>query len=178
VQTENQGLALRGRGRRATVLILPDTKLDESALWAKFYSCYNQTPLAVQVALVRDRLQEMQRTGRTGVDLIGVGAGGPRALLARACSTVPGRTAADCSALDTSDEKAYLPELYAPALRRLGDLRTAGALCAPGSLLLHHLAGKFDTKITRVGYTGNPDALTTDQAALNTIAVADWISRR
>ncbi|MGC8669295.1 MAG: alpha/beta hydrolase family protein [Chthonomonadales bacterium] len=121
-------------------LVLPPLAAHPDDLWRNFYSTYNRTPLGDRVEAVVTELEQLaQRYGR--VDVAGVGEAGPWALLARALVPVNGAVAADLAGLDDGDEAGFLARLYAPGLRGLGDLLTAGSLISPEPLVLFNAGG-------------------------------------
>jgi len=69
------------------------------------------------------------------VHIVGLAGEGPTVLLARALSPVKGRTAVDCSDWPAEDSE-FVDRLYIPCFRRVGGLRTALALTAPGEIYL------------------------------------------
>jgi hypothetical protein len=87
--------------------------------------------------------------------------------------------AADCGALDMSDEQALLaPELFCPGILALGGFQTAAMLAAPHPLLLHNTGAKFPTEAVAKAYMSAKASakLRSENGCLTDADVADWIS--
>jgi hypothetical protein len=113
------------------------------------------------------------------VHLLGLGQAGLWCLLARGLSgAAVARTVVDAAQFACDDDAAWLEALDLPLLRRAGDLRTAGALTAPGALWIYNAAPSFPSAWCRQVYraANAPDALhiQSDQAHLRTIAA--WLT--
>jgi len=83
--------------------------------------------------------------------LVGLGEAGLWCLLARGLAPDVAACAADVAKLDLSDDEAVAGRLFVPLLRKAGDLRTAAALAAPGTLFVHNTGDGFPTSwLTRL----------------------------
>lgn len=127
-------------GRPVRALDLPPVVLDPVAAWKDFHSTYNRTP-------VGDRVAEIVASGdaaRGTVDLVGLGDAGAWCLLARAIAprVFKGAAACDMGELSIDDDKAVVDRLFAPGLRRAGDLTTAAWLCSGGRTALFRIGDR------------------------------------
>lgn len=164
--------ALGARGISAEALTLPAAATDRNALWKDFHTTYNRTPLGDRVQAVLDAIVRKAGDGAGTVDVVGVGAGGAWALLARALAPTlaAGALCADMDAFPVDDDRAYVERCYAPGLRRVGDLRTAAALAAVRPVLLHGL-GAPAASWERAGLRGD---LHLEERALTPAEAAVW----
>jgi dienelactone hydrolase len=159
----------------ASLLLLkphePETPAGGNAQQLKgFPTCFYRTELARQVQDVLDALAELaSRPGVRELRLVGVGEAGVPALFARALvpEGLVSLTVADTGGSDDSENywTAVRPH---PHLMRVGGLRTAASLAAPGRLVLHNLQGRFDTSPVLAAYeaAGAKDAVS--------ISETDW----
>lgn len=123
---DRQAAAVRATGADARVV---ETSAPESldALWTRFYTCYNRTALQRDAAAIALAASKMA-ADHSRVDIVGTGAAGVTALLARSVLPISGRLAVDVSGFDPTDDHAYMQRLFAPGLRYAGDVRSALAL--------------------------------------------------
>jgi hypothetical protein len=106
-----------------------------------------------------------------------VGAAGPWTLLAAGLVPVASRVAADTCRLDTARDEAYIPGLYAPGLRRAGDLRSAAMLTAPADLCLLNTGGSFDSTSVARAYRGSSaSAPRIEDGDMTPDALAQWVA--
>ena len=130
VQISFDCLPLRSIGRL-------DIPLDASpeALWKDYFTTYNRPPLGDRVQEIVDALVALRRAGSRRVELIGLGAAGPWALLARgvAPEDLAGGTAADLNRFPWDDDRAYLARGDAHRHVVDGDERAVG-LGDPGDV--------------------------------------------
>ena len=156
------------------ILVLPPVITRRDALWNDFFSTYNRTPVGDRVQAIVDRLAARASRGR--VDLIGVGGAGACTLLARAIAPdlAPGATAVDLERFPVDDDAAYVDRLYAPGLRRAGDLRAAALLGAPGPLCLHGVgvAAPWEPVVQGAAV----GALNLQMASLSPAEIAAWLA--
>ncbi|MBN1418476.1 MAG: acetylxylan esterase [Planctomycetes bacterium] len=103
-----------------------------------YFTTYNRTRLMCRIqdiltasAFLRDRL------GKPSVDLCGLDAAGPWALLAAGVGEGIGRIAIDLDRFDYAGDEGIDHPMYMPHVARLGGLRVLAALAAPRPLLLH-----------------------------------------
>lgn len=118
------------------------------------FHTYNQATAACRV---QDVLTAIAYLGSLdslrGCHLMGLGRAGIWCLLARALCPEVERTVVDFDRLAVGDDRNWLEEeLFIPAIRSAGDVRTALALCAPGDLLVHNTGGDFPTKWAQGAY--------------------------
>jgi dienelactone hydrolase len=143
-----------------------------------FFTTYNRTLLAERVQDVLTALAFLRsRRGVRAVHLAGVGAMGPVCLLARAMDPGVARAIIDADAFEYALERDEPADRRLPGILRLGGLRAAAALAAPGELLLHHTGGALDSGWARKAYElgGRPRALQTHEKRLTSEAVARWL---
>jgi dienelactone hydrolase len=111
----------------------------------RYFTTYNRTDTANRVQDILTALAYLTGHNAHPINLVGVGHAGLWCLLARSFVTGVERTVVDVVQFDSTDDDAYLRDLFVPCLRRVGDLRTAGILSAPGKLFIHNTGGRFRT---------------------------------
>ncbi len=111
---------------------------------------YYRTELARQV---QDVLTALAAAGGPDVILEGRGDAGVAVLLARALvpAGVVGTTIVDLGGRDDRPEESWAGPRALPGILRIGGLRSAAALVAPGNLELKN-AGAFDVSVVRAAY--------------------------
>ena len=67
------------------------------------------------------------------------------ALFASAIDGKFNSTLIDAGRFETDNDQAWAAKFYAPCIRSIGDVTTAGALIAPRALTIFNTAGKFNT---------------------------------
>ena len=172
-------------GGGVRVLALPPIDASPEALWKDYFTTYNRAPLGDRVQEIVDALAALSRAGSRRVELVGVGAAGPWALLARGVAPAdlaPGGTVADLDRFPWDDDRAYLARLYAPCLRAAGGLRTAALLAAPNPLCLHNAASglpRADADAVTSGYRAYRSAPPprVDPARLAPDEIAAWLTK-
>lgn len=111
-----------------------------------FFDTYNRNDVAEQVYDIVTSLKYLSATpGVSGVSMVGTGRAGLWCLLARPFAPKVKLTIADVAAFDSSNDESFVKALYVPCLRRAGDFKTAIAMNAPDSLVIHNTQGSFDT---------------------------------
>lgn len=111
----------------------------------KYFTTYNRTDTANRVQDILTGLTYLAgRSEVSRVRLVGLEEAGLWALLARGLATHVAATAVDAGRFDNSSDEGFLNHLFVPCLRRLGDVRTAGALAAPRPLFVHNTGEQFD----------------------------------
>jgi dienelactone hydrolase len=116
-------------------------KIAETPHW----STYNRSDLSNRVQDILTGLAYLDtRPEVSSRRLVGIGDGGLWALLARGLSRNVEATAVDVAQFDNNSDDSFLERLASPGLRRAGDVRTAGALSAPGRLLIHNTGESFN----------------------------------
>ena len=113
------------------------------------------------------------------INLVGVEEGGLWCLLARPFVGGVAATVVDIAGFGGTDEE-YEKRLFVPLLRRVGDLRTAAALCAPGRLMMHNLGAGLDTSWPREAYeaVGAASNVRTLERPAATAEIVDWLGGR
>jgi len=114
-----------------------------------FFATYNRTDLAECVQDIVTALVYLKNrfdVSAKKVNLIGLGKAGLWCLLARGLMPDVARAVIDVAQFDNTNDAAFVKDLYAPSLRRAGDVRTAAALAAPRPLFLHNTASAFQTR--------------------------------
>lgn len=110
----------------------------------RFFTTYNRTDDANRVQDILTAIAYLKsRSEIARINLIGIGRAGLWALLARALAPEINRAVIDAAQFDNTSDDAFLKDLFAPGLRRAGDLRTAAALAAPSKLLIHNTGDQF-----------------------------------
>ena len=109
----------------------------------KFFTTFNRTDTAERVQDILTALAYLR--GQDGVErlnLIGFDEGGLWGMLAAGVDGDLNRLVADMARFNAEDNGEWIERLYVPCIRRVGDLKTAGALMAPASFLIHNLADR------------------------------------
>ncbi|MCS6861018.1 MAG: acetylxylan esterase [Abditibacteriales bacterium] len=114
-----------------------------------FFATYNRTDLAERVQDILTALVYLKNrfdVSERRVNLIGLDKAGLWCLLARGLMPDVARAVIDAAQFDSTSDEAFVQDLYAPSLRRAGDVRTAAALAAPRPLFLHNTGSAFRTQ--------------------------------
>jgi dienelactone hydrolase len=130
-----------------------DTGTDEQR--RQFVSTYYRTALAWQVQDVLTALAYLtERAGFNEVQLAGLGEAGIATILSRALEPTGkvSLTIADLAGVDGQDERTWTGAREQAGMLRIGGLRTAAILAAPGELILHNTGARFDADAIRVAY--------------------------
>lgn len=114
-----------------------------------YFTTYNRTTAASRVQDIVTTLHCFTGRGDVSeVNLVGIGEAGFWSLLAAGFANVK-NVVVDAAKFDLRDDidgdAAFLETLPIPNIRQVGDLRTAGTLIAPRSLIIHNAGGAFDT---------------------------------
>lgn len=144
----------------------------------RFFTTFNLTDTAERVQDVMTALAYLRgRFPALKPNLMGCGTGGFWCLLAAGLSPGLRKVAVDACGLDTSRDETFMGDLFVPGLRRAGDVRVAGALCAPTPLLIHNTRGVFETDWIEDVYraVGAPRHLRIEVSLLSEGVVADWL---
>ncbi len=167
-------IAAGARGPAAALgLDLAEMKAD--ALWSKFYSCYNRTPLCEAVERVILEADKLRQAGNGRVDIVAYGKAGIPALLARGLSQTPGRTVIDAGQFDNSSDDAFITQFFAPGLRRAGDVRTAAMLSAQ-PLCIFNTGSRFDTRSISKGYEAIGVPFLENNGVMDSKAIGKWLN--
>ena len=169
--------AVRATGSGAEIMVVKPTVEKPDAQWANFYSCYNQTPAGAQAQRILDKISTLMSQNHKRVDLVGVGRAGRVCLLARALAPNVGNVVADVSQIDSRSDAEWLTDLYAPGIRRAGDLQTASMLVAPARLYLHNTGGKFTAEPIVAGFEAVGAELRADHLKSDPDAIAAFLGR-
>jgi dienelactone hydrolase len=165
--------ALRERGYEVASLTLTPVEMTREQLWADFFSCYNRTPVGDRMQAITGTLASLEAKGHDPIDVVGLGGAGLWTLLARWLWPGRGRLAVDTGGFDPGDDTAYLPALYAPGLRRAGDLRAAALLTAPNPLCLYNVIA-FHRVLN--GYRALNAPMRLEAKPLSETEIAEWLS--
>ena len=112
---------------------------------ANYFTTYNRTAAALRVQDILTALRCFTGRGDVSeVNLIGIGEAGLWSLLAAGFTDVK-NVVIDAAEFDNNSDDAFLNTLPIPGIRRVGDFRTAGALLAPRSLIIHNTGSAFET---------------------------------
>jgi len=109
----------------------------------KFFTTFNRTDTAERVQDILTALAYLR--GQDGVErlnLIGFDEAGLWGMLAAGVDGELSHVVVDMDRFNAEDDEEWIERLYVPCIRRVGDLKTAGALIAPASLLIHNLADR------------------------------------
>ena len=125
------------------------------------FHTFNRTDVALRVQDILNGIAYLE-TRAHSVHLVGIGSAGLWCLLARGLAEGVELTIVDADGFDYANDAVWAEQLYVPQVRRAGDLRTVAALAAPGSLLIHNVAGSFPVEWFRAVYdvARAPEALT------------------
>jgi len=175
----SQTLGERGYPSIQTLVLAPIADSPDR-LWKAFFTGYNQTALGHHVQQILNRLRGWQQRHKKNkhIDLIGIGQAGLWALLARGLSGVEGKTIIDAAGFNSANDEAYIPALYAPGLRRAGDVRTAAVLAAPSPLCLFNTGDALKTDPIAAAYRALKTPLRVEKGALSAEEIAAWLSER
>lgn len=180
-------IAPPGKTRYTSIrrVMLPPVTMTEAQLWQNYYSTYNRTPLGDRVHEVVKEIGAILANGEPTLDVVGIGEAGPWVLFARALSpTSPGaRTVVDWTQIKShTEDDVYVNRLYAPGLRRVGDLQTAILLSMPSSLCIHNLGEVEEdnrtvwtsTGVTAIDLGGN---LKIEKGPLTAADITNWLAK-
>lgn len=111
------------------------------------FSTYNQEDAACRVQDILTGLAYLEARRDVGRrNLLGLAAAGPWCLLARALDRYVGRTVVDFDRFASDEDERWVEDLFIPAIRSIGDVRTALALIAPGALVVHNSGAHFPAR--------------------------------
>lgn len=163
-----------GVGEHAAPAGSPERRQHEN-----YFDTYNRTDTAERVYdIVAAARFLAARTGIPKIGLAGMGRGGLWSLLAAPFIEDVGVVVADAAGLDTSDDQAFLDELYVACLRRAGDFSTAMALTAPRRLFVHNTQGRFDVSWGESAYAaaGAAGALRAEDEPAAFTEIVRWLT--
>jgi hypothetical protein len=140
--TSEAETALRKAGY--TVRAITFTPFDEvAAAKVRHFETYNRTPASQRVADIVAALR-----AEPGAFLVAAGDAALAGALASAIES-PRLAILDVQGFDTSLDEGFVKHLYAPGLRRSGDLQTASEI-AQGRLVVHNAGAQFAAPGARV----------------------------
>lgn len=144
------------------------------------FDTYNSSDASCRIQDILTALAFLQsRADVTTCHLAGMGAAGLWCLFALALAPDIGRAIIDANRFRAGSDAQWAEHLYIPAIRAIGDLRTAGALIAPAPLYVHNAGADFPADEIRACYraAGTPSALTLSRRRVNRGALYDWLSK-
>ncbi len=161
----------------STVLAVRPFRRAERPSSLGFFPCFNRTLLAERV---HDALSAIawlgDQPGIHRVDLVGCGAEGTTALLARAlCGNAVARTCAEGAGFSFRSIRSADDDRYLPGALRYGDAPGLAALAAPGELLLTEARG-LDAAPLLAAYPA-PGRLRVEEGPLAATLLAQWLAR-
>jgi dienelactone hydrolase len=167
--------ALLARG--FAVLALRPFRRAERPSSLGFFPCFNRSALAERVHDALTAIAWLKDRPEFGsVDLLGCGAEGTTALLARALSRdAVSRTCAEDAGFSFRSILSVDDDRFLPGALRYGDAAGLAALAAPGEFLLTEARG-LDAAPLRAAY---PDSgrLKIEEGSLTATRIADWLAR-
>jgi hypothetical protein len=153
---------------------------DEQAAKIKHYLTYNRSDDANRIQDILTALGYLRaQRAIVRVNLAGLDGAGVWALMARTQAPFVNKTAADLNRMPGTDD-AFLRRLLIPAVRGIGDLTTAAALIAPGSLCLHNAGSAVDGEAAGRAFAaaGRPRALRMTSSKLPAGEIARYLRTR
>jgi len=144
-----------------------------------YFTTFNPTDDALRVQDVLTSLVYLEnRRDVNKVNLVGLGNAGSLCLFARGLTENVARTAIDLAEFDPEDDGQWRNRVFVPGIRRLGGLRTAAALAAPGPLYICNVTDNFDAKWVAQTYraAGADQALSVDKSRPSEKALVEWLA--
>ena len=143
------------------------------------FHTYNPSDTSCRIQDILTALACLRRREDVTVcHLAGMGEAGPWCLFARALAPDVGRTIVDGNRFRAGDDAHWVEQLYIPAIRAAGDLRTAGALIAPAPLYVHNTGTDFPIDEFRSAYRAAEacSSLTISRRRVNRRALHNWLT--
>ncbi len=168
--------ALAKRGVFLEKLEIPSSSKSAGDLWKSYFSGYNQTPVGESVQRIGAALKDMRTVGYERIDLVGLGSAGLPTILARGLAGGTGRCLVDWADFDSRDDSRYLRSLYAPGLRRVGDLRSAAMLIAPQPLCMFNTGDDPSALEIAEGYGAVGAPLKLQKGGLTPQQIIGWLT--
>jgi len=170
--------ALRKNETAVYTLRLKPIVTTEKAQLDRFFCCYNRTPVGDRVQQILDTAATLNTApGLKKLNVVGLGKAGVCVLLARGVGLECERTAADLNNF-AGDDAAFLPDLYAPGLRRAGDIRTAAVLAADSKLWIARTPASLDLKAAQTVATSLKGSVTISADKSDATALAEWLTAK
>ena len=144
-----------------------------------YFTTFNPTDHALRVQDVLTSLVYLEnRRDIDKVNLVGLENAGVWCLLARCLAENVARAAVDLAGFDPSDDDQWRNRVFVPGIRRLGGLRTAAALAAPGPLYVCNATANFDARWVAQAYraAGVDRALRVDKSRPSDKALVEWLA--
>ena len=151
----------------------------ERNLDVKYFTTYNRTDTALRVQDVVTALAYAgASTKGAHVNLVGLGEAGLWCLLASAAAPGLDSVTVDMAGLDAGSDEQLMDRLFTPALRRAGDIRTAGALWAPRRLLVHNTGSDFGLDFVEAAYEAAdaPNKLRFESEEASPDDIVNWVA--
>jgi len=148
-----------------------------------FFSTYNRTAVVQRVQDILTALAWMRgRKDVSTTSLIGLGKAGAWCLLAAPLAPPDTAVAANLAQIAGDADPRWLGDLFTPCILKAGGLWTAAALAAPRRVMLHNVAGEFDTAPLRAAYRAAgaeaPGKLRIEKRRLGPDAVCRWVTQQ
>ena len=143
------------------------------------FHTYNLADASCQIQDILTGISHLNtRPDTKGCSLLGVGSSGPKTFIARSLVPLSGITIIDANRFQATDDRYWAEHLHIPGIRSAGDFRTAAALVAPKSLIIHNTGSKFPTQWIRSAYraAGSPKTLQVTGKKLSKTAIAQLLS--
>lgn len=121
------------------------------------FTGYNRTNDAWRVQDILTAIAVCREEFST-VNLIGLGEAGIWSLAARPLASGVNKTVVDMGRFDTENTTHWCDYLAIPGIRRVGGLKTAAALSAPGQLFMHNINKTFDSEWVKKSYLSMDEA--------------------
>ena len=151
------------------------TERDRSA---GLFTAYNYTDTACRVQDILTAIGYLRSRVDVGsVNLVGLESSGVDVALARALVPDVERVAVDLCGVDLSSDDVWLENYFVPCIRKIGDIRSALILAAPGACLVQRAEGVDRGRIQDAYAAARvPGNLTWSDDALEAEALAEWIA--
>lgn len=170
--------ALRSNSTAVYTLRLPPIVTSDKAQLDRFFCCYNRTHVGDRVQQILDTAATLKTApGLKRLNVVGLGKAGVCVLLARGVGLDCDRTAADLNNF-SGDDAAFLPDLYAPGLRRAGDIRTAAIMAADSNLWISRAGAAADFKPAEKIASELKGSVKVSAEKPHSKSLAEWLSGR
>lgn len=168
-------------------VLIPDTFLTgeyhpangktERKRYDGLYSVYNYTDTACRVQDILTCVGYLQSRVDVGrINLVGLETSGIDVALARPLAPEVAQAAVDLAGLDLQPDSVWLDSFFVPCLRRLGDIRSALILGAPGPCLVQRPASLSRERIQAAyAVADRPNNLSWSEKQLSDKEIANWL---
>ncbi len=147
----------------------------------KFFTTYNRTDVANRAQDILTAISYLKgRNPGARLSVVGLGAAGLWAMLARGIAPAIDRMAVDADEFDSSSDEAFIKSVAVPGIRRAGDFTTAVTIAPLTPLLVYNTGNKFDAaKIKAVYKTfGKAENFESKTAKLGDSELVVWLSSK